>query len=50
MIPILITSLLARLETLYEIAHSSEWLLAAFAREAERQGISPSQIWHLWHT
>ncbi|MBW4554082.1 MAG: hypothetical protein KME35_23715 [Aphanocapsa sp. GSE-SYN-MK-11-07L] len=44
-----LSEILNRLEFLYAIAHSTQWLLAAFAREAERLGVAPSQLWHLWH-
>lgn len=45
-----LSEILTRLETLFLIAHSPESLLAAFSREAERLEVSPSQLWHLWHS
>ncbi|MBW4552958.1 MAG: hypothetical protein KME35_17890 [Aphanocapsa sp. GSE-SYN-MK-11-07L] len=45
-----LTQTLNRLETLYAIAHSPQWLLGAFSREAGHLGVSPSLVWHLWQT
>lgn len=45
-----LTEVLNRLETLWAIAHSNEWLASAFTREAQRLGVTPDHVWALWTT
>lgn len=45
-----IAEILDRLDFLFAIAHSDQWLLAKFADVAAEMDVSPSLVWHLWHT